>query len=112
MQLFLKSMELAETGYGLRTFLRAPPLPNPLLHRQWRRGRERAERYMESERCRYYLRYNWQGHVAAKGSLHSKVSWQPEQRLLLRWNLRLGFATAALRQKGEGRMKNAWIASS
>jgi len=57
---FLKSTELAETGYGLRTFLRAPPLPNPLLHRQWRRGRERAERYMASERCRYYLRNNWQ----------------------------------------------------
>src|SRR5438445_13123200 len=35
-------------------------------------------------------------HVAAKGSLHSKVPWQPEQRLLLRWSLRLGFATAAL----------------
>jgi len=27
---------------------------------------------MESERCRYYWRNNWQTTLAAKGSLHSK----------------------------------------
>src|SRR6267142_1403319 len=42
------------------------------------------------------------GHVTAKGSLHSKVPWQSKRRLLLRWRLRLGFATAALRSRFGG----------
>ena|SRR5438445_9123321 len=102
MQLFFEVCGVGRDGLWVTGVIKsaASPQPSPpsaMEERERTRGALYGKRTLP-----VLLAQQLADHVAAKGLLHSKVPWQPEQRLLLRWSLRLVAVTQPLRAGVEG----------